>query len=170
MNKAADKILVGKVSGVHGIQGWVKVYSYTRPVENLLQYSPWWLQSDSKTSVKYIPVDSRLHGKKLFVHLKDVIDRDAAAGLVNRNIFIERSSLPALPAGEFFWCDVIGLRVINTDGTELGVVENVVETGANDVIVVAGQQRELIPWVKDEYVLDIQLESGVLKVDWHGTQ
>lgn len=169
MQSTSDKILVGKVSGVHGVKGWVKIFSYTRPAENILNYSPWYLARDVDEICKPL-LESQIQGKKIIVRLEELTDPDEAQGWVNADILVEKSCLPELPYGEYFWHDIIGLKVLNSDDTELGVVEEMLETGANDVVVISGKERVLIPWVMDEYITEIDLEAGLMHVDWQGEQ
>jgi len=169
MQSKSGKILVGRIAGVYGVKGWLKVHSFTRPIENILAYSPWFLDSRDGLISKLLE-ESKHQGKNLVAKLADIENREQARSLIHSDILVEKNILPALAPGEYYWHDIIGLSVRNTDGQDLGIVRQVLETGANDVIVVEGEQRLLIPWVKDEFVIDIDLEAGQMQVDWHGNQ
>jgi 16S rRNA processing protein RimM len=167
-----DCVVVGRVVGVHGVKGWVKVFSHTHPMENILQYRPWFLEgSDGWEQVDV--QDGRRHGKGLIARLGDCRDRDQAnERFVGRQIAIHRDSLPEPGDNEFYWRDLIGLRVVLQDQRELGTVSTLMETGANDVLVVRGdsdsldERERLIPWIPDQVILGVDRDSGTLTVDW----
>lgn len=164
-----DMILLGRVSGLFGVKGWIKVYSDTEPRENILNYSPWYLQREGKWQ-PYELIAGRPHGKGIVAQLANCPDRDTAAELIDSTIAIRRDQLPAAGEDEYYWSDLRGLKVITTQGVELGQVVNLMETGANDVLVVretheAGRER-LIPFIRGQVIQDIDLESGLLTVDW----
>ena len=168
----SDALTVGKISTVHGVKGWVKVYSWTQPAENILQYQPWHL----KGADGWEPVEitgQRLHGKGIVVQLAGESDRDRARErFVGRDIAVPRSVLPALDDGDFYWRDLVGLRVRLEDGRDIGKVVRMLETGANDVMVVRGDRHSidgrerLIPWVPDVYVTNVNTAEGWLAVAW----
>jgi 16S rRNA processing protein RimM len=158
-------IEVGRISGLYGVRGWVKVYSHTEPRDNILEYSPWYLKIQGKW-LPVEPVEGRLHGKGVVVRLDGCTDRDAAARLVGTDIAVHRDQLPETEEGEYYWNDLIGLRVVNTGGVELGQVDNLLETGANDVLVVKGDRERLIPYTPGEAVVKVDLEAGLLTVEW----
>jgi len=162
--KSAHKIVaLGYVSAVHGVKGWVKVHSWTRPMEAILQYQPWLLgESNKPVSI----VDGRLQGKGLAVLLPGFEDREQAATLVGSQIFVRRGQLPVAAKGEYYWSDLEGLEVKTTDGVLLGRVVRLMETGANDVLVVRGNREHLVPFVQGQYVTRVDLESGEIEVDW----
>lgn len=172
MLKDSDLLVVGRVVGVHGIRGWVKVLSWTDPRENVFEYRPWYLKGDRG----WEPVEltgGRTQGKGLVAHLAGETDRERARErFVGREIAIPRDALPSLEEGEFYWRDLIGLRVRTEAGQDLGKVVSLLETGANDVLVVRGDgdsidtRERLLPWVPDEYILEVNLDAGQMLVDW----
>ncbi len=160
----ADKQLaLGYISAVHGIKGWVKVHSWTRPMEAILDYQPWLLGED-KRSVKII--DGRKQGKGLAALLPGFEDREQAATLVGLQIFVRRDQLPATAKDEYYWSDLEGLDVHTTKGEMLGRVERLMETGANDVLVIRGEREHLVPFIQGQYVTCVDLEGGLIEVDW----
>jgi len=161
----SDSIVVGKVAGVYGVRGWVRVLSYTRPKENILDLSPWRIVLGGET-VETSLLDGRLHGKGLVAQLDKCADRDQAMAWVGADIEVARSQLPAAGEDEYYWADLIGLQVVTTGGAVLGEVTDLMETGANDVLVVNGESEHLIPAVFDRYILRVDLEQGRIEVDW----
>ena len=161
---SADKQLaLGYISAVHGIKGWVKVHSWTRPMEAILDYQPWLLGED-KRPVKI--VDGRKQGKGLAALLPGIEDREQAATLVGSQIFVRRDQLPATAEDEYYWSDLEGLDVHTTKGEVLGRVERLMETGANDVLVILGEREHLVPFIQGQYVIRVDLEDGLIEVDW----
>jgi 16S rRNA processing protein RimM len=159
------KLLVGRISGVFGVQGWVKIYSDTDPRDNIVHYPRWYLQRSGQWQTVEVE-DGRLQGQLVVAKLRGVNDRDAALALRDVPIAIDRDELEALEDGEYYWADLIGLRVITLDGVALGRVERLIETGANDVLVVAGERERLIPYIRGQVIDTIDLESGEIRVDW----
>lgn len=162
-----ELIHVGRISGLHGVKGWVKIFSYTEPREGILKYSPWQVKVAGQWR-KFKLKAGRAQGKGVVVHIEGYDDRDAAATLMNCDIAILREQLPAAKKGEYYWLDLVGLDVVSTDGIALGKVNKVMPTGANDVLVVDGSNGEelLIPFVKEVYILDVDLESRCITADW----
>ena len=132
-------------------------------MEAILQYQPW-LLGEEKKPVKI--VDGRKQGKGLAALLPGYEDRENAATLVGSQIFISRDQLPETAEGEYYWSDLEGLEVMTTKGVLLGRVDKLMETGANDVLVIMGDREHLVPFVQGQYVLSVDLENGVMVVDW----
>jgi 16S rRNA processing protein RimM len=158
-------VSVGKVSGVFGIKGWVKVFSFTDPRENILTYSPWLLIKGDET--KSVDVtDGQLQGKTIVAQLNGFNDRDQAASLMGWDIFITRDQLPKAASGEYYWSELIGLAVENVQGVQLGVVDSLLETGANDVMIVQGERERAIPFLQGQTIINVDMDAGRIIVDW----
>lgn len=170
MSDKDEKIEVGKISGVHGVKGWVKVFSNTDPREGITQYNPWFLQHPNINGGQWreIKVEAgRPQAKTVIAKLEGCDDRDEALKLVGARIAISPDQLKSLSRDEYYWRDLIGLRVINQQDVELGVVDSLFETGANDVLVVKyGTRERLVPWTLGHAVLEVDLAQGVISVDW----
>ncbi|MYM62927.1 ribosome maturation factor RimM [Pseudomaricurvus sp. HS19] len=172
--KSSNLVDVGRIGTVYGVKGWLKIHSDTEPQENLFSYSPWWLKT--RHGVKAVKIDEyRPHGKGWVAHIEGLDDRDEAHALGSVTIAVERAQLPNLEDGEFYWHQLEGLRVISDfegQGTRLGVVQRILETGANDVLVVKGdadsvdQGERLIPYVPGQFVTKVDLDAGEIHVDW----
>ena len=175
------KITVGRVTGVFGIQGWVKIHSHTEPPDNIFKYQPWCLRADTIGTTEHTPsvqitvCDYRPHGKGHIAKLNGIDTREQAEVLCRHTIETALDQLPPLPEGEFYWQQLIGLAVYHhTDDQDvlLGVVSNLMETGANDVMEVtpcAGsldQRTRLLPYVPDVHVTNIDIPAGRITVDW----
>jgi 16S rRNA processing protein RimM len=163
VNSAHKQVAIGYISAVHGIKGWVKVHSWTRPMEAILEYQPWLLGEDRKP-VKI--VDGRKQGKGLAALLPGYDDREQATALVGQQIFVGRDQMPPTEDGEYYWSDLEGLEVHTISGVVLGRVDRMMETGANDVLVVRGDRERLVPFIQGQYVMRVDLEAGLIVVDW----
>jgi len=169
-------VVLGKITGVFGVRGWIRLYSYTDPREAILAY-PGCLASKDDA---WIPVrwqDGKRHGKSVVAKLEGVDDRESASNWIGTEIAIPRHELPDAGAGRYYWSDLEGMTVVDREGRELGTVAYLLETGANDVLVVnkgagesiaGGKDRQelLIPFVMDRYILDVDLAGGRIRVDW----
>ena len=161
----ARRVILGRVAGLHGVRGWIKVHSFTEPPANILAYATWHLLSASGQQVLAVTA-GRTHGSRVLAQLGDVTDRDQAAALVGAEIAVPRSELPAPAAGEYYWSDLEGLRVSNLTGETLGTVMRLLATGANDVMVVRGERERLLPFVHGTVVKEVDLARGEICVDW----
>lgn len=161
-------MIVGTVAGVFGVKGWIKVRSETDPLTNILGYSPWYLKSGQSNQWRRHDLEQgQRHNKGLIAHLKGCDDRDMAAGLVGCQIAVDRSQLPETGEGEYYWSDLIGLVVENRQGRTLGRVNDIMQTGANDVLVVQNGENELlIPYVPGHYIDKVEIDQGKMIVDW----
>ena len=159
-------VTLGRISGLHGVRGWVKVYSETRPRENILQYASWYIRGTAGWEERTLE-QGRSHGKTLVAKLSGCDDREAAAGLMDAIIAVRRSQLPATgETGEYYWTDLEGLAVVNREGVSLGRVSHLFETGSNDVLVVNGEREHLSPDVPEQVGLEGNLAEGLIVVDW----
>lgn len=172
MGMAADqRIVIGRIVGVFGVKGWVKVESWTRPPENILDYPVWLLgRAGSWQQVKL--VDGRPHNRGLVVQLADVegqpwCDRDRVAQWIGCEIAVLRGQLPPPAQNEFYWVDLVGLEVEDKEGRSLGKVRELFETPAHDMLVVSGERDHLIPCVFGPIVLSVDIEAGRIRVDWN---
>jgi 16S rRNA processing protein RimM len=159
-------VTLGRISGAHGIQGWVKVYSETSPRENIVAYSPWYLVRGGRRETWEVNA-GRLQGKAVIAKLAGCNDRDMAEALAGAEITVPRAQLPpTTEPGEFYWADLVGLEVRTVDDRVLGRIDHLFETGANDVMVVQGERERLIPYVWQQVVREVDLQAGVMRVDW----
>jgi 16S rRNA processing protein RimM len=161
-------VILGRISGVFGVNGWIKVHSSTDPREGIAGFETWILRSgdDERT----VEVESgRQHGRTVVVKLKTIDDRDQATALVGADIAVERQALAACEPGEYYWTDLEGLEVVTVQGETLGRLEYLLETGGHDVMAVEGERQRLIPFVQGQVVREVSLERGVIVVEWDST-
>lgn len=167
----SEILKAGRFLGAFGIKGWVKVHSDTSPEENILGYRPWYLLRGGQWQEVEV-AEGALNSKGPVVRLRGMEDRNAAETLNGVEIGIPASALPKLRRNEFYWRDLIGLKVVNTQGVLLGVVDHLLETGANDVMIVAACEgsvddaERLVPWVQGAVVQTVDKAAGVIRVDW----
>ena len=167
MDAAGDKrLLLGKIVGLFGVDGWVKVESYTEPRVQIFKYRPWLLKRpDGEMEIDR--AQGRAQGKGLVASLPGVANRDAAAELIGAEVWVRRSALPKAKCGEYYWVDLEGADVATTEGVLLGKVSHLFATGANDVMVVRDGERErMIPFVLNKFVHEVDLNAGRITVDW----
>lgn len=201
--RSPEKIILGRITGVYGVKGWLKIFSYTDPMEAIVDYSTWFIRPERKSPGNRLKGKNAAAWKKVKLaagkrHAKTVIaklahcdDRDEAQAYIGSEIAVEPEQLEKLKGkDEYYWHELTGLRVINQQGIELGVVKRLMETGANDVLVVApeksadadstvtdneGRDNEsrdeeskerLIPWIMHQSIIAVDLQQGILKVDW----
>ncbi len=165
MDADAAPIVVGRITAAHGVRGWVRVASFTDPADNLLTYQPWLIrQGDAWQPL--VVVEVRRQGKGFIARIQGCDDRDRAQLLSGRDIGVPASELPEPDEDEYYWFELEGLRVVTTAAVELGRVEQVFATGANDVLVVRDGERErLLPFIA-AVVLEVDREQRVITVDW----
>jgi len=149
------------------LRGEVKLESWTEPRDAIFRYQPWTLRDAQGREREISGVRGRETGKHVVATFPDVADRTAAEALQGLEIHVPRDALPPSRPGEFYWADLEGLRVVTVDGVALGTVSHLFSTGANDVLVARDDERErMIPFVQPQYVTAIDLDAGVVTVDW----
>lgn len=166
MSTSEEKfIVIGRFGAPFGVKGWMKIQSFTDPEENVLHYQPWFADlKDGFTEVKI--VDSRKHHKGIVIQVEGCDTKEDTARYCNISIAVARSVFPELTDDEYYWADLEGLTVHTTTGEELGKIDHVMPTGANDVLVIKGQKEILVPYLKDRVVKNIDLDNKTMIVDW----
>lgn len=156
---------MGKIVSSHGIKGWLKIYPFTENVATLNDYSDWLVSKDEKVWLRYKVEKTIIKNKSILVKFTDLNNRNESDSLNKNIVGIERSDLPELAPNTFYWSDLIGLDVINKKNIYYGVVDNMMETGSNDVIIVKGKKEILIPYLPD-VVIKVDLQAKKILVDW----
>ncbi len=172
MKEIGKEVILGKVGAVYGVKGWLKIHSFTDEHEAILDYFPWSLKLGNKIQSVDI-TDWRKHNNGLIVKVTGIDDRDIAQTIVGSEIFVMQDVLPELPEGDFYWRDLMGMSVVTEQGYNLGVVSDIMETGANDVLVVKanptdgfGKKERLIPYLLEQVVKSVSAETKQICVDW----
>ena len=158
------RVQLGKITGLFGVKGWLRILSYTDPIEAISSYSPWGFDANDAL----FPVEAaRVQNKRVFVKLDGVNSRDAAQTLLGQAVMVAKEQLPTLPAGDYYWFQLMGLEVINTSGKSLGRVKRLFATAAHDVLVVKSENKNgMIPYVCGKYVKHVDLDAGTIEVAW----
>lgn len=168
MTSSEEFIPVGKITGTFGIRGWMKVFSFTDPRKNILSYSPLYLLIKGQW-VETKVTNGRVQGKGIVIALEGVTEPEQVLPLVGTQLAIKQQQLEPAKEGEFYWSQLIGMTVVNLDNVALGQVDSLLETGAHDVLVVKDKEQKaerLIPFVMEDIVQSVDLDSGVIEVDW----
>lgn len=155
---------MGRIVGAFGVKGWIRLQPITDEPASLLDYVSWWIEDEGGWKASKIE-KSQLHGQEVVAKLAGCDDRDAAAHYRGRNIAIARSDFPAAGENEFYWADLVGLKVVNREGVDFGTISRIFETGANDVLVVEGDRERLIPFT-EHVVHEVDLAGRVIRIDW----
>lgn len=166
MSAKADRyISVGKIGAPFGLDGAVKVVSFTEQPEDIFDYQPWYVNKKGE----WVEVElegEAVQGKYLVAQFTGCEDREKAQLWTNCEIAVKRSQLPELAAGQYYWSDLEGLTVKTVAGLTLGAIEEVMETGANPVLIIQGEQRHLVPYLPEQVVKEVNLALDYLIVDW----
>lgn len=160
-----DRVVLGRIAALYGVRGWVKVFSHTEPRDNILRYQPWQVNIQGAWQTLRL-VEGRVHNQGIVAHLEGYDDRDVASVLPGCDIAVRAEQLAQLPPGEYYWSELIGLEVTTVAGLPLGIVTGLLETGANDVLVVQGERERLIPYLPEQVIRQIDKESKRIVVDW----
>jgi 16S rRNA processing protein RimM len=155
---------MGRILAPFGVKGWVKVQPNTAATRNLLAYQTWWVGREGDWR-EIAVAEARVQGRAVVARLESCDDRDAAAALRGKSVAVPRAALPRAQSGEYYWADLIGLAVVNGSARALGRITDVLQTGANDVLVVAGERERLIPFIAD-VIREVDVAAGVVRVDW----
>ncbi len=165
-------VLVGSVGKPYGLKGYLKVNSYTEPFSNILAYQPWYLATASEVAAVSSPVvlvKHEIHDQRIIVQFEGYNSPESAQVLTNQCIYVSREQLPSLDDQSYYWTDLIGLSVYDLAGGYLGTIKTLLETGANDVLVVENEQdnkRRLIPFLLEKTIKHVDREHAKLIVDW----
>ena len=164
-----DLVVMGRIVAPYGVMGWVKIKPDTEKIDGLLDYANWFVgQPNAWQAVK--AVDAKLHNEVLAVKLSGVNERNGALALKGKLVAVPRAALPRPPENEYYWSDLIGLSVKNLQNVDFGVITDVFETGANDVLEITGEvsgvkRERLLPFIA-QVVIDVSMSEKTIQVDW----
>ena len=155
---------MGRIIVPFGVKGWFKVHSFTETPDSLLGYPHWWIGNDSGWR-QYGVDEAKVQSGTLVAKLQGCDDRDAAARFRGKDVAVPRGAFPAAAANEYYWADLVGLKVVNTEGLDVGTVSEIIETGANDVLVVKGDRERLIPFI-EQVIREVDIAGRSIRVEW----
>lgn len=158
-------IIVGKLGAPHGVQGMIKVQSDTDPVDAILQYKPWYIKHHGEWQVLEV-LQAKPQGTLIVAKIKNFTDREQVKVLTGKEIAVTRDQLPELDDDSYYWTDLEGMQVVNLQEIVLGTVDYLFSNGANDVMVVKGEKRYLVPFIQEQFILNVDFETHVITVDW----
>ncbi len=161
----SNKIVVGKVAGAYGVRGWLKIFPFTELKENILDFSHWYVEKHLGGNAAKVG-QGKVHGKFVVVPLEGVDSREQAEAMKGSLVKVDKEALKVLAKDEYYWADLIGLTVQNLSDVQFGKVEGLMETGANDVLVVKGERERLVPFILEQVIKSVDLDNKLIVVDW----
>lgn len=165
MDTSTDWVIVGRFGRTHGIKGFIKVHSFTDPADNILRYTDWHARIANRWEPLKI-LHLEVNASSILAQIEGYPEREQVASLTNAEIAISRTQLPSLEAGEYYWHELIGMEVINQQDQHFGKVIEIIPTGTNDVLVVEGEKRQLIPYLPGRFIVEIDPSQRLIRVDW----
>jgi 16S rRNA processing protein RimM len=160
-----QRIIIGRIGSSYGVHGWLKVNSFTDPPGNILQYLPWQIHLN-KSWMELPIVESQIQSNRILIKFAECSTPEQAKLYANAKIAVWRNQLADLSNSEYYWADLEGLTVINTKGITLGIVDHLMSTGANDVLVVKGTKEYVIPFIPGAYIIEVNLREQQIIADW----
>lgn len=160
-------IVIGRLGASYGLEGWHHVSTYTQPNKRILQYPVWYIAKNDDWK-SYALLAGRVHGKSVVAHLEGVNTPEMANLLTQSWIAVERSALPVLPEGEYYWVDLEGLTVQTGTGTVLGCIDHLYDNAGTDVMVIRDKDHKecQIPFILNDTVVSVNLTEKIVVVDW----
>jgi 16S rRNA processing protein RimM len=158
----AKYIVVGRVGAPFGVKGWVHIQSFTNPSDNIIQYQKHWCFKQRKQWQAAPEIlELRKHGNEYVAQFKQSLSRESAKEYTNLLIGAPREVLPELDETQYYWADLVGLKVYVDPDQYLGVVDSVLDNGSNDILDVLDDSKKeyMIPFVLDTYILEVNLEQ-----------
>lgn len=165
MSHQENWIVIGRFGRPYGVKGFITVHSFTEPRDNVLKYESWHAFINHKWQL-IKPLHAKVQSKSLIAQIEGYPDRELVARLTNIEIAVQQKQLEKLESGEYYWHQLVGMSVINKQGESFGKVTEIIPTGANDVLVVEGNKRHLIPYLPTIFILDIDPKQQIITVEW----
>lgn len=165
MSVESNWIVIGRFGRPHGVKGFVTVHSFTEPRDNIIEYSDWYVRFNGNWQPIKV-LSTEVHNKAIIAQIEGYPDRELVAKLTNADIGVCRDQLAPLDPGEYYWHQLIGMTVVNPKGETFGIIKEILPTGSNDVLVVQGEKRHLIPYLPGRFVIDVDVNQQKMTVDW----
>lgn len=165
MDKNTDWIVVGRFGRPHGIKGFITIHSFTEPRDNILSYTDWHAYIAKQWQpLKIEQIETT--NKSILAKIEGFHEREHLSSLTNVDLAISRTQLPSLTQGEYYWHQLVGMQVTNQQGIVFGKVTEIMPTGSNDVLVIEGERRHLIPYLPGQFIIDVDMDKNLISVDW----
>ena len=160
-----EKILIAKIQAHQGLNGWLKIYSYSESKKKFSNYK-YFFVIKNETYVR-LDVEDIQVTKSIKIKFKNFSLREDSDEYIGKNLYIDREQLVELDDNQYYWNDLIGLDVYLEEGEQIGVVKDIIETGSNDVLVIKGSKGEeiLIPYVFGESIKKVILNEKKIIID-----
>ena len=161
-----ELVILGRIAMVHGVHGLLKVQSFTENPSDITNYHEFFIGNDKKGWQQFEVVRCNPHGKYLLLELAGLSDRTQAETFKGLEIAVPKEALPPKEEDQYFWTELVGLKVVTTTGVELGIIDYLFETGSNDVIVIKGERERYVPYLIGDVIESVDLEKGLMVVNW----
>jgi 16S rRNA processing protein RimM len=159
-------VIVGKFGASYGVKGWIKVFSDTDPKDAILDYEPWFIETNSGQWEEIKISEARFHSKCVIAHIEGCNAKEETPAYTNKLMAVKQSQLAKLDNDQFYWSELKDMQVMNTEDIVLGKVDHLFEAGANDILVVKGERKHLIPFIWKEFIKSVDRETKTIIVDW----
>lgn len=158
-------MIIGRFGRPHGVKGFITIQSFTEPQDNILRYSDWHVQLNGVWKpIKLLCVEA--HNKNTIAQIDGFKEREDVATLTHLEIAVDIEQLDPLSPGEYYWYQLVGMKVVDSRGHLLGAVKEIMPTGSNDVLVIEGEKRHLIPYLPGQFVIEVNSSQQIITVDW----
>ena len=166
MNNASDWVIIGRFGRPHGIKGFVSIVSFTEPREDIINYANWHFFDNDNQWQAITSLKTEINNKFILAKIDGYDTREQVGCLTNRNIAINRAQLKKLAPNEYYWHQLIGMTVVNQADEPIGIVDDIMATGSNDVLIVTGKRRVLIPFLLGDVILAVDDVRRIIMVEW----
>ena len=166
MDNVSDWVIIGRFGRPHGIKGFVSIVSFTEPRENIITYANWHFSDNDHQWQAITLLQTEINNKFILAKIEGYDTREQVGSLTNRNIAINRAQLKKLAPNEYYWHQLLGMTVVNKAAEPIGIVADIIATGSNDVLIITGKRRVLIPYLLGDVVLAVDELRRIITVEW----
>ena len=154
---------IGRVNGVHGLNGNLKVWSFAESIDTFCPGTSVLLKSEEDQGESFTILKAMPRSKGIILSLKGIDNRDNAETFIGKEIFISRDQLPEPEEDAWYWQDLLGLDVFDHKKGFIGKITQIFPTGANDVLVVMDKEEETLVPMHKQFVESVDLEKKILQ-------
>lgn len=173
-NIPINPIILGKIGSASGVQGWLRMFSYTEKKENIFTYYPLFIKKKEFNFYEIKLEDWKKYKNYFLIKINSVKDREIAKLFVNYEIIVDASNLSVLADGDYYWKDLIDCKVVTKENYNLGKVINLIETGSHDVLVVQSNIKDIfginerfIPFINKKIIKKVNITTRIIIVNWN---